>query len=205
MKIAIFGATGRVGGDVLRQALADGHEVSVLVRSPEKLASDEQMRVIAGDVRHLDAVRQTILGADAVFSALGTDRTTTLTEATPHFIQAMQQSGVRRIVTIGTAGILQSRTTPDLLRYEAGDSNRRLTFAAEEHHKAFELLQQSELDWTIVCPTYLPDGPPIGNYRIEQDFLPVDGKQISVGDTAHFAYQELIEGRHIGCRIGIAY
>ncbi|MFS0575684.1 SDR family oxidoreductase [Sporosarcina sp. 179-K 3D1 HS] len=205
MKIALFGATGRVGSEVLRLALADGHEVTALVRSPEKLAPHERLQVNEGDVRDWDTVNRTIEGADVVFSALGTDRTTTLTEATPHFIRAMEQSAVRRIVTIGTAGILQSRTTPDLLRYEAGDSNRRLTFAAEEHHKALELLQNSGLDWTIVCPTYLPDGPPTGSYRIERDVLPDEGKQISVGDTAEFAFAELLAGSHIGYRVGIAY
>ncbi|MEK3937112.1 SDR family oxidoreductase [Sporosarcina sp. FSL W7-1349] len=205
MKIALFGATGRVGGEWLRLALADGHEVTALSRSPETLASHEQLRVIEGDVRHFEAVSRAVAGAEAVFSALGTDRTTTLTEATPHFIRAMEQSGVRRIVTIGTAGILQSRTTPELLRYEAGDSNRRLTFAAEEHHKAFGMLRQSGLDWTIICPTYLPDGPAAGAYRIERDFLPEEGKEISVDDTAQFAYTELVEGDHIGYRVGIAY
>ncbi|MER2259864.1 MAG: NAD(P)H-binding protein, partial [Priestia megaterium] len=67
------------------------------------------------------------------------------------------------------------------------------------------LLQQSGLDWTIVCPTYLPDGERLGNYRTERDFLPLDGSQISVPDTADFAYRLLQSDEFIKARVGIAY
>lgn len=53
--------------------------------------------------------------------------------------------------------------------------------------------------------SYLPDGVAVGDYRIERDLLPEDGKQISVGDTAAFAYIELLQGNHIEFRVGISY
>ncbi|MER2090255.1 MAG: SDR family oxidoreductase [Sporosarcina sp.] len=205
MKIALFGAAGRVGGEVLKLALAEGHEVTVLVRSPEKLAPHDGLTIIQGDVCEAAAVSHAIAGVNVVFSALGTDKTTTLTEAIPHMSSAMKEIGISRIVTIGTAGILQSRIDSEKLRYEAGDTNRRLTFAAEEHHKVYDMLRQSGLDWTIVCPTFLPDGVAVGGYRTERDLLPKEGKQISVGDTAAFAYSELLKGEHIGFRVGISY
>lgn len=205
MKIAIFGSTGRVGQEVVKKALADGHEVFALARSPEKLQKHERLHVTIGDVRNAADVQQTIQHVDAIFSALGTDKTTTLTEAIPHMLEAMQQGHITRIVTIGTAGILQSRIDHNKLRYEAGDTNRRLTFAAEEHHKVYDLLKQSSVDWTIVCPTFLQDGEEEGDYRILKDYLPEEGKRITVGDTAKFAYEELIQGNHIGFRVGIAY
>ncbi|MBY0222852.1 NAD(P)-dependent oxidoreductase [Sporosarcina aquimarina] len=205
MKIVIFGATGRTGSEIVRRALWDGHEVKALVRTPEKCTPRQGLTLFQGDVRDTETVKQLIEGANAVVSALGTDRTTTLTEAMPVIVEEMELHSVARILTIGTAGILQSRTDPSKLRYEAGDSNRKLTFAAKEHHKVFDILRSSSLDWTIVCPTYLPDGEAVGNYRVERDYLPVDGKQISVGDTAEFAYRELIAGEHIGHRIGLSY
>ncbi|MEK4405559.1 SDR family oxidoreductase [Sporosarcina sp. FSL K6-6792] len=205
MKIALFGATGRVGGEVLKLALVEGHEVTALVRSPEKLAPHDRLTIIQGDVRDVVEVSYAIAGMDVVFSSLGTDQTTTLTEAVPHMIRAMEDTGINRLVTIGTAGILQSKIDPEKLRYEAGDTNRRLTFAAEEHHKVYDMLRQSGLEWTIVCPTYLPDGVAVGDYRTERDLLPEDGKQISVGDTAAFAFDELLQGDNIGFRVGISY
>lgn len=205
MKIALFGSTGRVGAEILKRALGDGHAVTVLVRSPEKLVPHEKLTIIQGDVFDEKAVAQAIVGVDVVCSALGTDKTTTLTEAITPIIRDMKLNNIKRIVTIGTAGILQSRVEEDKLRYESSESKRRLTFAAAEHHKVYDLLRESNLDWTIVCPTYLPDGEAVGEYRVLRNLLPEDAEKISVGDTAQFAYGELINGQHIGFRVGISY
>lgn len=205
MNITIFGATGRVGHEFLRRALEDGHKVTALVRTPSKLTQHENLTILTGDVRSATDVEEAVKGADAAFSAIGTDKTTTLTESVPLIINAMKQNKVKRIITIGTAGILQSRTNPEVYRFLSTESKRRLTFAAEEHAKVFETLAGTQLDWTIVCPTYLPQGGATGRCRAERNFLPADGVKISVGDTALFAYRELIEPHYISARVGIAY
>lgn len=204
MKLALFGATGRVGGEILKRALADGHHVKVLVRS-EKLDAHPNLEMIIGDVRNAEDVEKTVAGTSAVFSAIGTDRTTTLSDAAPLIVDAMEKHGVKRVVTIGTAGILDSRLSPGLLRYEGGDSKRKLTFAAEEHESVYRLFEKTSLQWTIVCPTYLPDGEARGNYRTEKDLLPEEGKEITVGDTAEFAYRQLESQEFIQSRVGLAY
>lgn len=205
MKIAIFGSTGRVGKEVVKRALEDGHTIYALARSPEKLPKHERLHIIQGDARNLQDVDRVIQHVDIVLSALCTDKTTVLTEAIPLIINSMEQHRLKRIVTIGTAGILQSRTEPEKFRYRSNEAKRRSTFAAEEHEKVFHLLRQSELDWTIACPTYLPDGEATGTYRVEVTVLPENGSKISVGDTAHFAYHELLEGNYIHKRVGLAY
>lgn len=207
MKLLLLGATGRVGSHILTHALRDGHQVTTLVRSPEKLAhkQDANLRVLTGNVLRPADVLQAVKGADAVISTLGTDGSTTLSEGTPHIIHAMNQEGIKRIITVGTAGILQSRVQPELLRYQSSESKRKLTRAAEEHHKAFTLLEQSDLEWTIVCPTYLPDGELVGSYRVEADFLPENGAEISVPDTAAFTYGLISSKHYVRSRVGIAY
>ena len=67
MKIAIFGGTGRVGNEVLNQALAAGHEVVALVRSPEKLTVEDKLTIIKGNVTDVEAVARTISGADLIW------------------------------------------------------------------------------------------------------------------------------------------
>jgi uncharacterized protein len=205
MNITIFGATGRVGNEFLGLALADGHHVNALVRSPAKLSKHQNLNVMEGDIRNSDDVRKAIHGADAVFSAIGTDKTTTLTDAIPFIVDAMDREEVKRIITIGTAGILQSRTNPKVYRFQSTESKRRLTFAAEEHARVYERLAATKLEWTIVCPTYLPDGEATGQWRAERNFLPENSVEISVGDTALFAYREMLDPRHIATRVGIAY
>jgi putative NADH-flavin reductase len=91
MNITIFGATGRVGNEVLRRALNDGLHVTTLVRTPSKLTAHQNLTILEGDIRDAAVVNHAIEGADAVFSAIGTDKTTTLTEAIPLIIEAMSK------------------------------------------------------------------------------------------------------------------
>lgn len=102
-------------------------------------------------------------------------------------------------------GILDSRYEPGKYRFETNESKRKQTRAAKEHAKVYEMLKESSLDWTIICPTYLPDGTAIGVYRTERNVLPEGGTSISVGDTADFLYRELVTGEYVGYRVGLAY
>lgn len=206
MRILILGMTGRVGSEIATLALEDKHQVTALVQTPEKITSnDDNLSVVKGDVTIKEDVERAMKDADAVISALNTDGGETLTESMPLIIEAMKAEGIKRIVTIGTAGILNSRVEDDVLRYQSSESKRKLTRAAEEHHKTYELLEASELDWTVVCPTYLPDGEAAGEYREERNYLPEDGKKITVGDTAEFAYKQLESDEYVQSRVGIAY
>ncbi|MBT2639869.1 SDR family oxidoreductase [Bacillus sp. ISL-39] len=206
MNILILGATGRVGSQILTYALHDRHQVTVLVRTPEKIQINSgNLTIIQGNVLNKNDIVRAMHGIDVVISALNTDGTTTLSESMPLVINAMENEGIQRIITVGTAGILQSRTTPTVIRYQSSESKRKSTRAAEEHHKVYDMLRQSTLDWTIVCPTYLPDGEREGQYRIERNFLPEGGMKISVPDTAEFTYRQIESSDYVQSRVGIAY
>ncbi|MFG6497132.1 SDR family oxidoreductase [Fictibacillus sp. UD] len=207
MKLCILGATGRVGSKVAELAAADQLEIHALVRNPAKLPDNllEKIHVVEGNALIQEHIEKAMNGCDIVISTLSTDGESVLSESMPLIIEAMKKQGINHIITIGTAGILQSRTEPHLLRYQSSESKRKLTRAAEDHHKAFRLLQESGLHWTIVCPTYLPDGEATGTYRVEKDFLPPDCSQISTGDTAHFTYSLIKKPKFFKSRVGIAY
>ncbi|MCZ8495708.1 NAD(P)-dependent oxidoreductase [Priestia megaterium] len=206
MNILILGATGRVGSQIVKHALRDGHHVTVLVRTPKKIqVTNEKLTIIQGNVLNEDDIVRSIGGIDVVISALNNDGTTTLSESMPLIIEAMKREGIQRIITIGTAGILQSRSTPQSMRYQLRKSKGRPVRAAKEHHKVYTMLKQSSLDWTIVCPTYLPDGESIGKYCVDDDFLPEGGTEISVSDTAEFTFSQIKSSDYIKSRVGIAY
>ncbi|MFC0562499.1 NAD(P)-dependent oxidoreductase [Halalkalibacter alkalisediminis] len=206
MNILLLGATGRVGSQIVTYALYDRHHVTVLVRTPEKIQiNNENLTIIQGNVLNKDDIVRAMHGIDVVISALNTDGTTTLSESMPLIIEAMENEGIKRIITIGTAGILQSKTTPNSLRYQSSESKQKSTRAAKEHHKVYDMLKQSTLEWTIVCPTYLPDGERVGKYRIDRNFLPDGGAKISVPDTAEFTYNQIKASDYIKSRVGIAY
>jgi putative NADH-flavin reductase len=206
VNICLLGATGRVGSVILEKALADQHCVQILVRDSTKITGKHpKLKIIEGNALAENDLAQAIRGTDAVISALNTDGTATLSAAMPMIIKEMKQNGIRRIITIGTAGILQARSNPRLYRFQSAESKRKTTKDAEEHLKAFLILKDSALDWTVVCPTYLPTGERVGTYRYEKDFLPENPSSISVFDTADFAYCQLESRQFIGSRVGLTY
>lgn len=206
MNILLLGATGRVGSHIVTFVLQERHHVTALVRTPEKIQiKNEKLAIIQGNVLEKDDIIRSMKGIDVVISALNTDGTNTLSESMPLIIEAMENEGIKRIITIGTAGILQSRTMPNSLRYQSSESKRKSTRAAKEHHRVYDMLEHSTLDWTIVCPTYLPDGKRISNYRVERNFLPEGGVEISVQDTAEFTFKQIMSADYLKSRVGIAY
>lgn len=206
MNIALLGATGRVGQAFIKEAQKHGHmEIFALVRSAGTVLPIPEKHIITGNARRREDVSRLISEADTVVSCLGTDGDDTLSAAMTHIIDGMKRHRVQRLITIGTAGILQSRLMPDQYRFESAESKRKSTRAAKEHARVYEMLLAEDLDWTIICPTYLPDGDAAGVYRFEQDRLPEDGAEITVGDTAHFLYRELISPQFVRKRVGLAY
>ncbi|MEL3971805.1 NAD(P)H-binding protein [Rossellomorea oryzaecorticis] len=203
MKLALFGSTGRVGSVVYEKARND-HTIHRLNR---KRNGKKTLRehAVTGNVLNEKDVFNTIAGCDAVISCLNTDKEDVLSRSMPIILKAMRQNGISRIITCGTAGILNSRTEPHLYRFQTNESKRRSSVAAEDHLRAFLMLQASGLEWTIVCPTYLPEGDRIGEYRIKRDTLPENGKSISIYDTGDFIYNELMQPQFVHNRVGICY
>src|SRR5580704_4607764 len=111
MKIAIFGASGATGSLLTERCLAAGHDVSALVRMPAAFPLAEKVRVVQGDAFSSAAIAQTLVGADAVFSApgarsLGEDHV--LARGIPLIVQAMIDARISRIIVLGSAGALDS-------------------------------------------------------------------------------------------------
>ena len=168
MKVCILGATGRVGSNIIKLALKDSAEVTVLARDSSRKINHERLRVIEGNVLNENDIKKAIEGSDIVISALGTDQNGTLAKSMPQIIKKMEEEGVRKIITIGTAGILQARTNLNLYRFQSTESKRKSTTAAEDHLAAYKILSSSNLCWTVVCPTHLIDGDVTGIYRTEK-------------------------------------
>jgi putative NADH-flavin reductase len=108
MKLTIFAATGGIGRLVLEQAVAAGHDVTAVVRNPKKLSSE--VRVVRADLASPDptVLESAVKGADAVISALGAVSASDAGVAwrgTRAIVQAMQATGVRRIIVVSAAPI----------------------------------------------------------------------------------------------------
>ncbi|MBM7647633.1 putative NADH-flavin reductase [Bacillus ectoiniformans] len=206
MNICLFGATGRVGSSILQRLLKADHQVTCLVRSPQKMAySHPNLTLIQGDATSDYYVMEAMDSAEAVMVALGSDGTNTISQSMPLILKSMRKKQIKRLITISTAGILQSRIEPAKYRFQTSESKRKSTKAAEDHLKAYLMIRQSEMVWTIICPTYLPLGEERGHYRLEKEHLPLNGKEITTEDTAAFACEQLVDEEYIQTRVGICY
>jgi putative NADH-flavin reductase len=213
MKIALFGATGHTGKFILRDGLAAGHNVSVLVRNPTKLPPGKYgLTIHLGNALDPDNVDDAIFGQDTVISALGlsaNDKADTLSAATANIIRAMQANGLRRLVVIGGAGILLDAKT-GAMRVDAPGFPEQYRVFALEHKRVYEALQTSNLDWTLVCPPAMYDDDanqspdPSNDLRAEVDILPPHGKRAAYAAVGSFALGLVSSGQYIHRRVGVA-
>jgi putative NADH-flavin reductase len=203
MKIAIFGASGATGTLLTQCCLAGGHNVKALLRTPERFPLRDRVHVIQGSPFDIASARLTIDGADAVLSALGAKslkKEDVLERAVPQIITAMQESlsqakPVRRIIVLGSAGALSSSLDkqPAWRRWMVQNIvyNTVLKWPVASQISQWDNLSHSNLDWTMVMPPMLTNGPARGSYRIDGDALPRNGSRISRADVADFMMQQI--------------
>jgi len=164
VKLALIGATGRTGTHALAAALERGHDVTVLVRDPDKLDPKTRaaVRVVVGDSTNPGALADLLTDVDAVVSALGpTGKEGDLhTRTAGALIAIMARTGPRRFVGVSGAGIdvpgdrktVVNKAISALIQLLGGN----VVKDKPAEHAAWAA---SELDWTLVRPPRLVDGP----------------------------------------------
>jgi len=198
MRLALFGATGRAGGAILRESRAAGHDVYALARSPGSLGRDDpHVTAIAGDVRDTAAAGRVIDGADAVVSAVGGTQPgnpAVLRQGTASILAAMRRHGARRLIVIQgfhlpfpgdpqNAGAAAMRA---MLRLW----NRHLS---ADTYRMAEVLSQSDLDWTLIRMPRLTAGPLGEGYRTGLLSLG-PWSSVTTGQVGHFTLSCLAAG-----------
>jgi putative NADH-flavin reductase len=204
MKIALFGASGGTGTLLTNRCLAAGHQVTALLRSPDIFPLRDKVEVVYGDACDPHAILETVKGSDAVLSALGPrsySREDVLERGAPNIIAAMQKTGVRRIIVLGSAGAL-----PDSLKKQPFYRrwiikkilyNTILKWPIAAQIFQYKALAATDLDWTMVMPPMLRNIAARGRYRIDGEALPRNGSSIPREDVADFMMQQLTETRWI--------
>jgi putative NADH-flavin reductase len=119
MKIVLFGASGRFGQIIMKQALDAGHIVTAFARSPSKVKIDHpNLTLFQGDATDAGAVEKTISGQDAVISALGPSRPPEphmMETAAKNIVAGMKKHGVTRLVSTAGAGVRQPEDEPKFI------------------------------------------------------------------------------------------
>ena len=209
MKLLIFGSTGGTGRELLKQALEQGHNVIAYARSPAKIADIKHasLQVVCGDVLDLAVVERALAGQEAVLSAIGAgaQRTTLRADGTRNIVEAMEKTGVQRLVCQSSLGVGDSRANlPIFTKYIIVSVFLRHAFADHERQEA--IVKQSSLAWTIVRPPHLTNGPRTGAYR--HGFPTTDKRingRISRADVADFMIKQLTDDTYLYQTPGVSY
>ncbi len=189
MKLLVLGGTGGTGQQIVSQALEAGHDVTVLARDRAKCGPEQpRRRVIVGDLQSGAALADAMRGQDAVISAIGRGysfKSQHLIERTvPGLIAAMQAAGVRRLVFTSALGVGQSVADSPLMARLFYRTLLRGIYA--DKLIGDRLIRSSGLDWTIVQPSQLIDGPLTRAYRSGEHLAMSGMPTISRADVAHF-------------------
>lgn len=202
MNVALIGATGNAGSRILSELTRRGHEVTAIVRHPERVPAGPGVTPAKGDVFERDSLATLLKGHDAVISAVH------FTASDPHIlIEAVRASGVRRYLVVGGAGSLE--VAPGVRLIDTPNFPAAYKQEASAGSAFLDLLRkENELDWTFLSPSALfVPGRRTGAFRVGKDQLlsNEEGSSISFEDYAIAMVDELERPAHSRQRFTVGY
>jgi uncharacterized protein YbjT (DUF2867 family) len=209
MKITIFGATGTVGRLLVSRALTEGHIVTAVTRSLDKMKqSSQNLHVVEGDVRDPLVVAAAVKGQDAVICALGMpllNKDGLRAAGTRNIVAAMEAAGVKRFVCLSAIGAGDSwNLLPWHYKYLIVPLMMRRLF--EDHNAQEAVVRKSPLDWILVRPSNFAKGE--GSHPYEHGFSklgPSSKLKMAPSDIADFMLQQLGSDRYLRQAPGLSY
>ncbi|WBO64457.1 NAD(P)-dependent oxidoreductase [Streptomyces camelliae] len=210
MNLTVFGATGGIGRELVRQALDAGHRVTAVVRDPARLeVTGDTLEVFRADLTDPEPLRAAVAGRDAVLSGLGARSRKdagVATRLTRTVLRAMEAEGVRRllVVSAGPVGPAPESDSP-LDRGMRGIVSAVLKDVYADLSEMEAELARSGTDWTSVRPPRLQDKPLTGRYRTVIGGFPRKGRFIARADVAHAMLSMIDDQGTVKQGVGVAY
>jgi putative NADH-flavin reductase len=201
MKILVLGAAGGAGRQLASQAIAAGHRVTAFARDPSKLnMSAPDLVPFRADAGDAEALRRALDGQDAVICAMGNptprQRNPALVTAIAGLVKLMESAGPSRLLYLSTILVPESRARAG--RLAATVAPLIIGNDISDHVDKEQAITKSTLDWTIVRPTKLSNGPPTGRYLAGTDAVASKALGlVSRSDLAHFMVDELANNRFV--------
>ena len=209
-RVLIVGATGGTGRELVAQALERGHVVTALARDPSALgAPHPRLRVMRGDVLEYASVEAAVQGQEAVVCALGHKRffypTRILSAGTRNILREMEHHRVQRFVCETTLGIGDAAGRMGLY-YTFFVIPIILPFYFWDKTRQERAIAASRVDWVVVRPGALTNGPKRGRYRHGRrvgSFLRT--VRISRADVADFMLNQMTDRTYFGAAPGVCW
>jgi putative NADH-flavin reductase len=201
MKLLIIGATRGIGRNLVEQALDQKHAVTALVRRPQGLSiNHERLTVMPGDILDPEAVEQAVEGQDSVCITIGTGPSrrpvTVFSKGTQNVMAAMTPSKASMLICVTGIGAGDSKNHGGFF-YDKIFNPLLLKTIYEDKDRQEELVRNSGLEWVIVRPGFLTNGPLTGTYRELTELEGITAGKISRADVAHFILNEFDEKQYL--------
>ena len=202
MKIVVFGANGKTGSQVVKQALENGDHVVAYIRTPGSLKIDHpNLKIFVGNLNETLKLRDAISGADACISALGggslTRHATDVIAGIDNIVTIMEREMIHRFIYLSSIGAGESRyLMPEPTRFFITKLLLRVPLA--DHNANEERIASSNLEWIIVRPGGLTDGSVSGslNHGIDKKMLK-GNPTISRAKVAAFMLKQTVDDTYI--------
>ncbi|WP_370414382.1 NAD(P)-dependent oxidoreductase [Streptomyces fradiae] len=212
MKLTVFGATGGIGQEIVRQALGAGHEVTAVVRDPARFTvTGPRLTVFRSDLSDPAALHAAVDGRDAVLSGLGARNradagTGIAARLTRAVLRAMEPTSTRRLVVVSAAPVgpvPEGQGVADKAMLAIINSVLKDVYTDLRAMEAE--LAASATDWTAVRPPKLTDKPVTGRYRRVIGGNPPRGRTLARADVAHAMLATVDDPATVKQGVGVAY
>lgn len=195
MRIAVLGASRGIGYELLRIALEEGHEVTALLRNPAKLnISDSRLKIVKGDILDPASVTAAIAGNDAVCLCIGITPTrkpvNVFSRGAKCVLAAMERGAHQKLITVTGIGAGDSKGHGGFF-YDRVINPLLLGTIYADKDRQESIIKASDVEWLIVRPGFLTDGPKTGKYRVIENLAGITAGKISRADVADFMLRQL--------------
>lgn len=192
-KIAIIGANGKAGKYLIKQALQEGYFVRILTRSPDKIEiSHQHLEIIQGDARDVFTIRRLLQDCKAVINTVGQPKKESyiFSSVTNHVLEVMKKYNIKRYILVSGGSLdVQGDKKRFVNRLGAKLFRLFLPKMMDDKYKELQMIQSSDVDWTIVRLPFVVEGE--GTGQIKESVIDLMGIKIQNGDIASFLIQQI--------------
>jgi len=200
-KVIVFGATGLMGKQIVKENIKAGNEVTAYIRQTEY---SEPVNIITGELNDDRKIVKAIKDFDIIVSAVGNRNYEDPTKVVSPLTRLLSKSVTdhQRLIVVFGAGLML--VAKNMMLKETGKDNDTLKNQRADHWEAFTNLLPLDINYLMICPTWVIEGDADENYLIGDTYFPKSDKiQVLAGNVGHFIAKEINENKFNKTRIGL--